>query len=562
MARATRVLFLIMGVSAGVGWASESPEVAGLEEIRPHGLRAHMRFLADDLLEGRGTGARGYDVAARYVAARFAELGLEPAGTGGGYLQPVRLLRAWPLPAESRFEVRRGARRERLEHGRDFSWSPDFLRAESRVENAELVFVGFGVSAPERGYDDYAGVDCRGKVVLMARGAPSTFDHNQRAYYAASEVKRQSALDRGAIAILGLRDPARPPEKPGRWEELVRFSTAAGDLTWVNAAGRPDRGDEALLAQARLSPLGAQRLLGREARRVDAALARAAKGTPASFALRARVDLVLRSRQAEAASANVAARLEGTDLAHEEIVYSAHLDHLGVDPSAPAGADAVYNGAYDNASGIAALIEIARAFASREPPRRSIVFLAVTGEEEGLLGSEAYLDARPPAGEAAPGRIVANLNLDMFLMLYPLSDVVAFGAEHSTLGAFAERAAAQVGLELSPDPYPEEVIFVRSDQFAFVRQGIPALFVVSGSASADPAVDGEKVTRAWIRNVYHTAADDLTQPFDHESGARFARANFLIGWQAANAAEPPSWNPGDFFGERFAPAAPAAGARP
>jgi hypothetical protein len=559
MARATRVLFLVMGVSAGVGWASELPEVAGLDEIRPHGLRAHMRFLADDLLEGRGTGARGYDVAARYVAARFAELGLEPAGSDG-YLQPVRLLRAWPLPAESRFAVRRGARRQRLEHGRDFSWSPDFLRAETRLENAELVFAGFGVSAPERGYDDYAGVDCRGKVVVIARGAPSTFDHNQRAYHAAGEVKRQNALDRGAVAILGLRDPARPPEKPGRWEKRVRFSTAAGDLTWVNAAGRPDRGHEALLAQAGLSPRGAERLFGREARRVEAALESAARGTPASFALRARVDLVLRSRQAEAASANVVARLPGTDLRHEEVVYSAHLDHLGVDPSAPAGEDAVFNGAYDNASGIAALIEIARAFASRQPPRRSIVFLAVTGEEEGLLGSEAYLDARP-AAEAASRRIVANLNLDMFLMLYPLSDVVAFGAEHSTLGPLAERAAAQVGLQVSPDPYPEEVIFVRSDQFAFVRQGIPALFVVSGSKSADPAVDGGKVTRAWMRDVYHTAGDDLTQPFDHESGAGFARANFLIGWEVANAPEPPSWNPGDFFGERFAPAA-AAGARP
>jgi Zn-dependent M28 family amino/carboxypeptidase len=222
-----------------------------------------------------------------------------------------------------------------------------------------------------------------------------------------------------------------------------------------------------------------------------------------------------------------------------------------MDPAAGAepGADLINNGAFDNASGIAAMLEVARAFASLPAaPRRSVLFLAVTGEEKGLQGAE-YFAAHPTVPAES---LVANLNLDMFLMLYPVRDLVAFGAEHSSLAGPVERAAARTGFTISPDPYPEEVIFVRSDQYAFVQAGIPAAFLVAGWGSGDPEIDGEKATRGWLARTYHSPADDLSQSMDIDSGVRFARANFLAGLEVANADERPRWHPGDFFGEKFA----------
>jgi len=247
-------------------------------------------------------------------------------------------------------------------------------------------------------------------------------------------------------------------------------------------------------------------------------------------------------------SPNVIGVLPGSDpqRKNEYLVYTAHLDHVGV--AEPVNGDAIYNGAFDNASGVAGLLEIARAFAAlSERPKRSILFLAVTAEEAGLLGSDYFANQPTVPLEG----IVANLNIDGINVLYPPADTVALGVDNSTLGDHARAAAKFVGLELSPDPWPQENFFIRSDQYSFVRVGVPALFSMPGQKSTDPAVDAKKALDDWLATHYHTPSDDMAQPFHYEGGARLAGFHFLTGLSVANAAERPAWKRGDFFGEMF-----------
>lgn len=516
---------------------------AALASIRPQAIRAHMRFLADDLLEGRRTATRGYDIAARYVAARFEELGLEPAGTSGSWFQPVPMLQMATVGEESSLVLHRDGRNGReieLEHG------PDFLAravTEQASVTAPVVFAGFGVTAPELGYDDYAGLDVRGKIVAVLFGSPSTFPSDQRAFYSDRSVQARNAAARGAAGLLLIYTPEREKRMP--WES-ARHRSHWPTSTWVDREGKPRF--PTLLPNAAVSLKGAKELFAGAPRTLDEVFAAAEAGRPPVFELPARASLRTVGRGKRAESPNVAAVLRGSDprLRDEYVVLSAHLDHVGVDPSGKEG-DTIYNGAYDNASGVAVMLEVARAFTRLPAPRRSVLFLAVTGEEEGLNGSEYF--ANNPT--VPIGRIVANTNLDMFLMLYPLRDVVAFGAEHSTLERVVREAAGRLGIEVSPDPFPEQVLFIRSDHYSFVQQGVPAIFLTVGLESADPEVDAKAVWGRWMQEVYHKPGDDMSQEIDFGSGVQFAKLNFLISYQVAQEEERPAWKPGDFFGDRF-----------
>lgn len=254
------------------------------------------------------------------------------------------------------------------------------------------------------------------------------------------------------------------------------------------------------------------------------------------------------SRHESVSSPNVAAVLRGSDakLREEYVVYTAHLDHEGI--GEPRNGDAIYNGALDNASGVAQMLEAARAFARLpKPPRRSVIFVAVTAEEEELLGSEYYASFPTVPARA----IVANVNLDGGLILYP-GDAVVHGADHSTMGAVVEVAAKRLGIVLSPDPAPEENFLVRSDQYSFIKKGVPAVFVFPGMKSSDPAIDGQTRFMEYLAKRYHTPLDDMSQPFSFEAGALGARFNFLIGYAVAQQTGRPRWNEGDFFGRTFA----------
>jgi Zn-dependent M28 family amino/carboxypeptidase len=255
------------------------------------------------------------------------------------------------------------------------------------------------------------------------------------------------------------------------------------------------------------------------------------------------------SKFEEFRSPNVLARLPGSDaqLQEEYVVYTAHLDHLGI--GEPVNGDKIYNGAVDNASGSATLLEIARAYSHMKPrPRRSILFVSVTGEEEGLLGSDFF--AHYPT--VSKDRLVANINIDGNLaLLWPIEDVIARGSEHSTLVADVREAAGRLKFEVTPDPFPELVFFIRSDQYSFVKQGIPAVFLSAGTKSSDPKIKPQEIITRWRQSIYHKPQDDMNQPFDFESGAKYARYGFLLGFVVAQKNEKPAWNPGDFFYEQY-----------
>jgi hypothetical protein len=519
-----------------------APVMAAGRAIDPSKLEAHVRFLADDKLEGRGTGTRGYDMAAQYVAEQMQALGLEPGGVGG-YLQPVPFLRADLQRAACAFELRRGDESVPLEVGRDVLLTPDYLRTKWTTE-ASLVFAGYGVSAPEMGYDDYAGLDVRGKVLVTFRGAPPRFPNNERAYYSNGIVKDQLAAAHGAIGVLQISKPDDEARAP--WERNMRQSKLPG-FRWVDDGGAPSNTQAVIELAGSLSHATEERVFEGAPKTYAQAVVDADSSRVQSCPLAWSIKALRVTEHAPATSPNVVGVLRGSDakLRNECVVISAHLDHLGI--SEPVRGDSVNNGAYDNASGTAMMLEVARAFASlKVRPKRSLVFLNVTGEEKGLQGSDYF--ARHDAPDSMD--VVADVNLDMVLLLRPLTKLVDIGGEHSSLGPVVDRAAALAGLEVVPDPLPAEVVFVRSDQFSFVKQGVPAVFPISAN---DGSAEGEAEVARWRTDHYHSPNDDLSQPFDWPSGAKFTSMAFWTAWLVADTPQAPRWNPGDFFGTRFGP---------
>jgi Peptidase family M28/PA domain len=538
----------------GVSWlaAMASPAPAGADAaddamalIRPEAIRADMRFLADDLLEGRGTGERGYDIAAAFVATRFEALGLAPAGDRGSYFQTVPLRSMRVDEARSSFTIVRAGKEISLKFRTDMLLSGNPGAAESVVE-APVVFVGYGVSAPELAYDDYKHVDAKGKIVAMLFGAPN-FASSLKAHYSSSIEKRRMAAEHGAVGLILLDDPTL--EKLYSFDKRVR-DLAIPQYRWLDPQGQPSHHFPQLKAAASLSLEETARFFEGSGRTAAEVFASAAAGKSRSFALplAARISTVTQLHDLH--SVNVTAKLEGSDpaLKAEYVLYTAHLDHLGI--STAVDGDSIYNGALDNASGTAEMLQIARAFSSMRPrPRRSMMFVAVAAEEAGLLGSD-YFASYPTVAKDA---IVANVNTDEVEMLWPLQDIVAFGAEHSTLNAALERAAQRLHLSLSPDPFPEQVAFIRSDQYSFVRQGIPAVMVSPGFKSSDPKFEPLKIFEQWEQTRYHQPQDDMQQPgLDFEAAAAFGRFAFLSGYEIAQDPARPRWNPGDFFGDRYA----------
>jgi hypothetical protein len=555
MSRWGAVLIFIVAIAAGVYSGSDMARVPDIASGGPRGaaaadddgagarIRAHVEFLADDLLEGRQAGTRGYDIAARYVSTELKQLGLEPAGDADSFLQTIRFRRS-ELERGDVMLTRSGQAAIHLALPADAVVPPNALQAESTVSGA-VVFVGFGVSAPSLSHDDYAGLDVRGKVVAMLSGAPSSFPSEERAHFSAAESKQRTAADHGAIGILTVLAP----------ETLTRFSWdrfaqhyAEPALAWIRPDGMVHVIEPRLKGAAILGPDGARRLFADSPVPVDEVFAQAGHGAPRGFALPCSVTIQASTRHATVTSANVVARLKGTDaaLADTAVVLSAHLDHIGLKPGG--SGDTVNNGAYDNATGSALLLEVARAFTRATPgPRRSVVFVFVTAEEEGLLGSEYFAEQPPPA----VGRMVANVNLDMPLFLTPSPEVTAFGAEHSSLEAIVDRAVRDVGLRIVPDPLPEEHLFVRSDQYSFVRQGIPSVYLEPGITSARPGGNAEESVSTFLARHYHQPSDDLSLPMDLEAASRFARLNYLIAAAIAADPVPPAWKPSDFFGKTF-----------
>lgn len=516
-----------------------------LNTITRDGIYAHLAYLADDALQGREAGQPGYDEAAQYVADQFAELGLEPGGDEG-WFQQVPMV-SYMLDTENlKLIVHRDGVDTPLTYRDHFAAYGDKMRTENTIR-AEVVYVGFGVHAPELGYSDLDGVEIDGRIVALFGNAPSTFSSDERAYYSSSRTKTKELVARGAIGSISLRSQHSVDSYP--WARVKKVTGKKPSMAWIKLSGAAADYYPEIEGTVLISVEAATELMAASPITFEAARAATEANTPASMPLGFEVTLARKTKHERIESPNVIGIVRGTDpeLADEYVVFSAHLDHVGIGVPVEGSDDEIFNGAYDNAMGIALMIEAARAVAAN-PPRRSVMFIGLTAEEMGLIGSDYFAHYPTVPSDA----LVANVNLDMPLFLFPVADLIGFGAEHSSLEATMAAAAEAEGFVLTPDPLPEENLFVRSDQYSFVRQGVPASYLDPGFGSTDPDIDSTALFKDHLKNHYHKPSDDMTRPIDWDSAVRFARANARIGFAIANDDDRPTWNEGDFFGEKFA----------
>jgi Zn-dependent M28 family amino/carboxypeptidase len=525
---------LALAALAATPIVAQGPSPVGDEQTR---WWTHVKTLADDSFEGRQTGTDGYRKAAAYVAGQFEQAGLKPAGTKA-YFQPVQFTRRRIVEAQSQVALVRAGQEDVLRFGDDVTIS---LRAELTPSvEAPMVFAGYGLSAPDAGHDDLAGLDLKGKVVVYISGTPAAITGALAAHYQQAGVRWQAIKAAGAIGAVAIPNP-KTAEQP--WER-----TAPSRLNPVMTLVDPRFNDLAgMKVSANVNPASAERLFtGSGHAAADLlALAGEKKSLP-RFALPAtlRARATLESTTIE--SDNVAALLPGSDptLAREHVVLTAHLDHVGV--GAEVNGDRIYNGAMDNASGIATLIEVARQMtAAASRPKRSVLFVAVTAEEHGLLGSR-YFAGDPTVPKAS---IVANINMDMFLPLFPMKSVMVLGLAESDLGDRVREVAARNGLSVNADPEPGRNRFTRSDQYSFIRQGVPALALKVGF---EPGTPEAAIDARWTKERYHQPADDLQQPVDLGAAVTFTQLVGALSAEVANHPARPRWKASSFF-KRFEP---------
>jgi hypothetical protein len=506
-------------------------------------IRAHMEFLADDLLEGREAGTRGYDLAARYVESTLKALGVEPGADGDSFLQTVPMRKSRRTSGSIVLTPQSGTPVS-LSSPREALVLPDPLRTAVDV-TGPLVYAGFGVTAPELNYDDYAGLDARGRIVVVFSNAPAQFATEPRAHYSSVIEKKRNAEAHGAVGVI--MTPLPSDEKLFAWDRQAA-ALAEPMVTWLGSDGEPADSSPPLRARVGLGPAGARRVFGLGPVPIEQVYEAAERGEPKGFEIAATAAIRTSSEHTSFSSANVIGVLKGSDpsLAATYVVLTAHLDHVGIGTAVKG--DAIYNGAYDNAMGCAILIEVARRLtADAARPRRSVMFAFVTAEEKGLIGSD-YFARHPPV---PAGSLVANINLDMPVLQWPIADLIAFGAGNSTLEGVVEQAVARVGLKVAPDPIPQENLFVRSDQYSLVKQGVPAVFLFPAFGSKDPAKSGADIFNRFLATHYHQPSDDLHLPIDLGAVAAFTEANYLIARAIADDPIAPSWKPNNFFGERF-----------
>lgn len=501
-------------------------------EVREAAFEAHIRFLADNLLEGRNTGERGYDIAALYVENHYRAIGLTPGAGDGSYYDPVPLMNIVADPERAAMAIDG----EALTLGEHFIIGANASHEDSAVE-AEAVFVGFGLDLPGHGLDSYGDVDVTGRIAVVLAGTPDGLPTDVAAHLGSNRTKAGFAAERGAAGLIVIA-----AEGLSRWSfERIAPMAASGRPSMTTPAAS---GPETLEVTATIGEAAAERLFASSGRDMAVLFETAREGGAVeSFALGTTVSLAQGTTSEPVVSANVVGVLPGSDLAHESVIVTAHLDHIGICQPLAEGPDAICNGALDNASGTAAMLETARVLSEGEPLRRSVVFIALTAEERGLLGS-AHIAANPTP---AMGEMVANINLDMPVLLYEFDDLIGFGAEHSNLGPIAARAVEGAGASLSPDPIPEQSLFVRSDHYNFVREGVPSLFLMTGFSSPDAEADEGAAFLNFLSTDYHQPGDNLDQPIRYDQGAKFTRINKEIIRAVANSDERPAWNADSFF---------------
>jgi Zn-dependent M28 family amino/carboxypeptidase len=541
--------FLLAGTLAtltAAGLAAIRPAVLTDEErtaalaIRDSRMRADIRFLSSDLLEGRGPATRGDRLARAYLTSRFEAIGLEPGAPGGAWEQPFDLVGS-TAACPRVLRVARGDAGEDLRFLEDYVAYSGVPASEANLHDAEIVFVGYGIVAPEHGWDDYKGTDLRGRVLLFLNNEPeadpSLFAGKRRLYYGRWDYKYEMAAKLGAAGAIILHTDA----SAGYGWKVVPASWTGEQLSLPAAPGEP-----ALAVKGWVTEEAGRRIARLAGHDLDALRAAAEERTFRPVPLGVRVSLSLKNEVQRRSSANVIGLLRGRDpeLSREAVVYIAHHDHYGTKPG-PSGESVVYNGALDNASGLAALLAIAEAFVARpERPRRSILFAAVAAEEHGLLGSD-YLARHPPV---PAGRLAAAINMDGMNIWGRTRDVPVIGLGKSSLDDWIRAIAEAQGRVVVPEAFPDKGAYYRSDHLSFARVGVPATYVDAGTeVLGKPPGWGRARQQEWEAAHYHQPSDDLTADWDFAGAVEDTRLLFHLGAKVADAPLAPTWRPGDEF---------------
>ncbi|WP_445765803.1 M28 family metallopeptidase [Rheinheimera sp.] len=539
-----------LGLTALVGCVSTPTSSVSGNAANATAIEAHMQFLASDALAGRDTGSNEHEIASLYIATQLQALGLKPAGDNGSYLQRVPLRKARLVQDSAKFTLHTDGNNTELAYPKAFFTGPSLQFARTEV-TAPLVFAGYGLVSKEFGIDDYANLDVKGKIVVLLTGRPDSLPSEEAAHL--NSLKTRLAAERGAVGIISIHTPKQEKVRPYA-SSLLYLNTPS--MEWLQSDGTPADSYPDLKGGAYVHPDAAAALFAKAPVALPAIFNQLDAGTsPAGFELGVSATLSRNSSHEDIASPNVIAVLEGSDpvLKDEYVVVTAHSDHIGYSNDLR-NDDKINNGAMDNAAGVAILLETARLFAQLpEKPKRSILFVVVTGEEKGLLGADYF--ANNPTRPIE--KLVANVNLDMPVLLYPFADMIAFGANHSSLGKVVADAAAKEGIALSADPMPEQAIFTRSDHYTLVKKGVPAVFLMTGFKSQDPNQDGGKVWASFFAKHYHKPSDDIPSlikdygAIRYDAGAVFADINFNIALDVANTVQRPYWLKDSFFNGVF-----------
>lgn len=546
-----RIKLMLAALAFAVGCSGTTPTLPELPgAASATAIEAHMQFLAADALAGRDTGSNEHEIASLYIATQLQALGLQPAGDNGSYLQRVPLRKARLAQNSAKFILHVDGNNTALAYPKAFFTGPSLQFAQTEV-TAPLVFAGYGLVSKEFELDDYAGLDVSGKIVVLLTGRPDSLPSEEAAHL--SSLKTRLAAERGAVGIITVHTPKQEKVRPYA-SSLMYLNTPS--MEWLQEDGMPADSYPNLKGGAYLHHDAAMALFAKAPVSLTDIFSQLdnAKG-PAGFELGVSATLSHSSSHEDISSPNVIAVLEGSDpaLKDEYVVVTAHSDHIGYSNDLR-NDDKINNGAMDNAAGVAILLETARLFAQLpEKPKRSILFVVVTGEEKGLLGADYF--ANNPTRPI--NKLVANVNLDMPVLLYPFADMIAFGANHSSLGKVVEQAAAKEGIALSADPMPEQAIFTRSDHYTLVKKGVPAVFLMTGFKSKDPNQDGGKVWASFFAKHYHKPSDDIPSlikdygAIRYDAGAVFANINFNIALDVANTEQRPYWLKDSFFNGVF-----------
>lgn len=541
------VKYAALGLSLTVAACEQpnEPMATADSKVSSDRVLADMLFLSDDKMGGRDTGSEGFAIATNFVANRFAHLGLKPIPSLGKYVQDFQY---------RKYGLKEGSASLSISGLGTLTKDTDFVAYSGSRDLTDsftdlpLVFAGYGIHAPDLGWDDYEGLDVKGKIVVLFEGVPDTFATNEKAHF--GRRGRAASLNQmGAAGVIYLED--RKSIEKNYFKSLSRWANSKG-MRWIGTNGKVRGADESLQYSFSISADTATKLFAGEDKSYEELLTQADAREFTSFALSKTVSGAREHEFTTVDSANIIGYIEGSDpkLKDEYVILSAHLDHVGTrcKKYGDDKEDKICNGFYDNASGVSSIIEAARVLQTMEvKPRRSVLFLVMSGEEIGLKGSDYFAHNTPEVINSA----VADINLDMPLFTENSTGVTAIGAPHSSMGAESAKAGKAVGWTPVDDPFPTQTLFVRSDHYNFVRQGVPAILVFTSFGPNDENPDPAALYAGFLAGKYHSTKDDNTQAFVHETARNYVRYATIMAQNIANQDSVPYFKEGDFFGNMY-----------